>query len=365
MSQYLKTGAGLALAFAVSGLAQAGATIKIDDTRSLSIGAGLRTSFNSVEDAAPSGRDRSNDFELDSIRLYLSGQIHENIKFTFNTERDEDGEVNVLDGIAQFEFSDRFNVWMGRMLPPSDRSNLSGPYYLNAWTFPIAQRYPAIIAGRDEGLSVWGSMGARGGQLKYQVGLFEGRQDAVNDDDNLMFAGRITYNFWDPEPGYYNSSTYYGEKDILAIGFAYMSQEDGAGDAGAAPVTRGDFTGWNFDVLMEKKLGSGGVLSVEGAYYDYDLDNVADANNLVQGDGFFVLGAYLLPNKVGIGQLQPMVRYQELDLDAAAGDREKFEVGLNYIIKGHDARVSFVIGETDVQGGPDFDEFRVGVQLQL
>jgi len=64
----------------------AGAKIEIDDTKWISIGAGLRTSYSSVEDAAPSGSDSSNDFSLNNIRLYMNGQIHKYINFEFNTE---------------------------------------------------------------------------------------------------------------------------------------------------------------------------------------------------------------------------------------------------------------------------------------
>ena len=348
---------GLFMGLAAASAAQAGGTIKIDDTRWISIGAGLRTSFNSVEDGAASGNDRSKDFELDSIRLYVNGQAHKNIKFTFNTERQGDSTVRVLDGIARFEFSDLVNVWAGRFLPPSDRSNLSGPYYLATWDFPFVQNYPAIFAGRDDGAALWGQTG--GGKFKYQVGAFEGRTGGSNRSDSLLYAARATVNFWDPEPGYYNDSTYYGAKEVLAVGLVLMSQSNGAGTA-AKP---GDFTGWNLDVLMEKKLGAD-VLSLEGAYYKYDLDGVPDAS-LVQGDGFFGQVSYLFGGKVGMGKLQPQVRYQKLDVDGAASHK-RYDIGLNYIIDGHNARVS-VIYANDDRGGltKDSNIIRVGMQLQI
>ncbi len=358
---------GIALAMASAPFtlptAQAGGTIKIDDTKWVSVGAGLRTSYTSEEDAAPSGSDRSNDFELDSVRLYINGQIHENILVTFNTERDSDGNIELLDGIAQFEFSDLFNDWMGRFLPPSDRSNLDGPYYLNTWNFPSVQAYPAICAGRDDGAAIWGQVD--GGMFKYQAGLFEGENDAAgpNQEDELLFAGRAVINFWDPEPGYYNSSTYYGGKEILALGLVYQSQSDASGTA-ADP---GDFAGWSVDGLLETKLAGGGVATGEFAYYDYDHDDKATAFGY-QGDGYFVLGSYLFPQKVGIGQLQPMVRFQKLD-DDSGDETDITEVGVNYIIDGHNARISFVYGEQEddpaIGADTDTNFFQVGVQLQI
>ena len=54
----------------------------------ISVGGGLRTSFTSVENAAPDGESSSSDFNLDSVRLYINGQVTDNIKMTVNTEYD-------------------------------------------------------------------------------------------------------------------------------------------------------------------------------------------------------------------------------------------------------------------------------------
>lgn len=353
----------LALSACVIGFApsaQAGGKIQIGDNQWVSVGAGLRTSFTMVEDAAPSGSDYSKDFELDSLRLYINGQAYNNIYFTFNTERDAgNGDAaRILDAIARFEYSDLFNVWIGRFLPPSDRSNLDGPYYLNAWDFPFVQAYPAIFAGRDDGAAVWGQTG--GGKFKYQAGLFEGRQGGANQSENLLFAGRLTYNFWDPEPGYYNSSTYYGAKDVLAVGVAMMSQSDGVGTA----ATPGDFTGWSVDLLAEKKLAGGGVPTFEAAYYDYNTDDISDAS-LTQGSSYLVLGSYLFPEKIGIGQIQPMLRYQSFDVDGGT-EHTRYDLGFHYVIDGQNARVSVIYASDDPGGAADaVSSIKLGFQVQI
>lgn len=343
----------------------AGGTIKIDDTKWVSIGAGLRASFVSEEDAAPNGTDRSNDFMINSARIYINGQVHKNVQFELNTECDDaDGDgcfnggsgddVRVLDAVAKFEFSELFNLWMGRFLPPSDRSNLSGPYYLNAWNFPIAQAYPAIFAGRDDGAAAWGQV--NGGQFKYQAGFFQGTDGGPNQEDNLLFAGRAVLNLWDPEPGYYNSSTYYGAKEILAVGLTYQTQSDAVGTV-AAP---GDFNGWSLDGLMETTLAGGGVATLETTYYSYDYDNVQP-----DADGYFILGSYLFPSKIGIGQLQPMLRYENLDVDGV-GDTDVYDIGLHYVIDGHNARISFIYRNVDnAVTNRDTDALQIGVQLQI
>lgn len=354
--------AGPALLVAVSLIfapeAMAGATIKIDDNKSVTVGAGLRASFSTLEDGAPNGTDRSNNFELDSVRLYLNGKVTKDIGLVFNTERQADGTVHVLDGIAQFAFSDLVNVWMGRFLPPSDRSNLSGPYYLATWDFPLVQNYPSIFAGRDDGLAVWGQV--RGGKFKYQVGAFQGRNGlgTSNQSDSLLYAARLTFNLWDPEPGYYNDSTYFGAKEILAFGLTGQSQSDGVGTA----LNPGDFGAWSIDALMEKKLGKD-VLSMEGAFYRYDAGVVDPAQ--VDGDGFFVQLSYLIGAKLGSGKFQPHIRYQSLDVTNAVQERKRYDVGVNYIIDGHNARISAIYAKDDNGAAPDTDVIKIGVQLQI
>ena len=353
-----------------AGSASAGGTIKIDDTKWVSVGAGLRTSFNAVEDAAPSGDDYSKDFQLDNIRLYINGQIHENIKFTYNTERQDNGtdddDIRTLDAIAQFEFNPLVNVWAGRFLPPTDRLNLDGPYYLLSWNFPLVQTYPAIFAGRDDGAAIWGDTTFGKTQFKYQVGAFQGCADngncntGANDEDNLLFAGRFTLNFWEPEPGYYNSSTYYGSKDVLAVGLVLQSQKDAVGTV----TDRGDFFGWNLDALMEKKLGNDGVVTLEGAYYNFDLDDAAPTGALIEGKSYFLQGAYLFPQQFAIGKFQPYLQISNLDPDNGS-ETDRWEAGLNYVIDGHNARVSAVVGNVDPDNANDQNFFQLGVQLQI
>ncbi len=352
-------------------VAHAGGTIKIDDAHSLSLGVGLRTSFNMIEDAAPDGKSRSKDFKLDDARIYLSGQMSELVTFELNTETQQTSDpaatesIRILDAVLKFGFNDYFNIWIGRFLPPSDRSNLSGPYYLNSWNFPFVQMYPAIFAGRDDGAAVWGMIG--GGRFKYQVGAFQGEgaiPGGPNQKEDLLYAGRLTLNLWDPEAGYYNSSTYYGSMNVLALGLVAMSQKSAVGTA----ATPGDFSGWNADLLVERNLGSAGVPTFEAAYYHYDNDGLAP-----EGKGYFALVSYLLPMKIGVGklqgQLQPLVRYQKFENEGPlTGDHNRMDVALSYIINGHNARITanyFNDKDKTVPAAPSIDGFQLGLQFQL
>ena len=355
-------------------LAIAGAKIKVDDTRWFSIGLGFRSSFVVTEDGAPNGQHSSSGVSFTNMRLYTAAKVHENVTLEFNTELgnatsrlDTDQAIRVLDAVAKFSFKG-FDLWAGRFLPPSDRSNLDGPFYLNNYDFPIVQAYPNIFAGRDNGVAIMKEYA--GGKFKWSYGLFEGRTNSTNANtnpdqaDNLLHAARVTYNFWDPEPGYYTTSSYYGAKDVLAVAFVYQHEADGAGTS----ITAGDFTGWNVDVLMEKKLQNGGVVNLEGAYYDYDLDDKADLS-LTQGEGYLLLGSYLIPKQIGWGKVQPYVRYQHFARDNLTGDggnRARTEGGFNYIIDGQNAKISVLyFSDTFTSNPSSKNTFKIGLQFQL
>ena len=405
----------LGLSFA-PGAALAGAKIEITDDSYITLGMGLRTSYTNGEAGAPNGEDYAHNFELESWRLYVSGQIMPYVLFEFNADYEGTGnasaqttdldqnEIQVLDGIIKLEFNDYVNLWAGRFLPPSDRANLSGPYYLNAYDFPFVQQYPNIFAGRDEGAAYWGQIG--GGMFKWQFGAFEGLDDTnaqdtmgetVGDEDDLLYAGRLVLNLWDPEPGYYNASTYYGEKDVLAIGLVGQIQNnavvgncdtlidpadfpteldfieailaaDGLTVCNAADDV-GDFRAWNVDVLMEKKLDIG-VVSFNGAYYDYDRDRLGTPGN--EGAGWFTLGSILLPQEFGPGKwrgkFEPFVRYQLFDPRASGeSDHTRWDVGVNYVLRGHNARITaqYSLDRGDPSDNSSKDIYKIGLQFQL
>ncbi len=339
--------------------AQAGVTLNLDDERWIKIGAGLRASANLIEDGTPSGEDTETDFSVQNMRFYLTAQAAEGIQFTFNTEKDSSDNIKLLDAAAKFKLDDAFNVWVGRVLIPTDRANLDGPFYQASFDFPSVRKYPAIFAGRDDGVIFWGKVNDN--RVKYYFGATQGRTDGPNDTGSLLYSGRLSLNLWDTEDGYYNRSTYHGKKDILAFGLGGAYQADGAGSDVA---NQGDFTAWNADFLVEKKLSTGGVGTLEAAYYSYDLDGVIDDSGLKAGDSYLALASYLFPQKVGMGQFQPYARIQNFDYDEG-GEMDKTELGMNYVISSHNALISAVISKTEETGQETVNTLKIGTQVQF
>jgi hypothetical protein len=332
----------------------------------VSVGVGVQTNFYSCNTqcvyspgTVPAGDSSVSGFGVDSVRLYVNGGITDQIKLTFNTEYTGSGpgenKVEVMDAIGRFEFSDQFNIWAGRFLPPSDRANLYGPYYANNWApfaDGVADYYPNVAVGRDNGVAYWGDFGL----AKIQVGAFDGESlgssTAVKDPSKLVYAGRLTLDFWDKEKGYYFNGTYYGDKDILALGVAAQTQDSK--------------TTFTLDGLMEKKLSGLGTVSVES---EYNKDN--GLNSTTPSDGWYVLASYLFPQVIGIGKFQLLGKYSDKTFDTTAlapsSQLKTDEVDVNYIIKEFSARVGmYYLYQTDsAPAAPTGKEFGVKLQLQM
>ena len=287
------------------------------------------------------------------VRPYIGGQVAPWLKFSGNLDLDtaDSSRIHVLDAIGQFEPTDLFNVWVGRFLPPSDRANLSGPYYQNAWNYPTTVNgYPSIYAGRDDGAAVWGQVGK--GRFKYQAGVFT--IDPSVPIGQAIYAARLVFNALDPEPGYYNASTYYGAKDVLALGGAFQYKKT------EATTGTSKFAGFNLDLLFEKKLIASDVLSLEGAYYNFDLGNALGS----QGWSAFGLASWLFGKQVGPGRLQPMVRYQHAEATGGGGSTNTVDGGLNYILDGHNARAALAVQNVSPPTGSSYTGIQLGIQIQ-
>ena len=293
--------------------------------------------------------------ESGDLELHTDGQITDEIGLTGNivgsfSPSDGNGTVELLDVIGRFDITDPFHVWVGRMLVPSDRANFSGAWFASPWFYPglLGSGPHQGPHGRNDGMTVWGQ--AEGGLFKYYVSAFDLHDTAKKP----LWSGRLNLSLLNPEPGYYHSSTYYGAKDILAIGVAGQLQNDGSVDpAGMAPVD--DYAEFNADVLFEKNLSGSGTLTLEGAFYKYVGDNDLKLS-------WLVLASYLTPEKVGPGKLQPLIRLQQAK--PQVGDAQlSFEGQLGYVIADYAARLALGYKYTK-QGPAKGNAIFLGAQFQ-
>jgi hypothetical protein len=315
------------------------------------VGAGLQTSFVHME---PKGSVSTDQFLINSARIYINGPVMDKVKFTFNTEYDGvTSKVGVMDAIARFEASPKVNFWAGRFLPPSDRANLYGPYYAHHWaTYQdgVQDGYPFVAVGRDNGMAYWGDFG----KVKVSAGGFDGA--SLTGNPKVLGAARVQVDFWDKESGYYLNGTYYGGKNILALGGAIQGQ------SGNKATT--------VDFLMERKLPDGSVVSIESEWANYDGLGGYDSG-FALSEGAYILGSYLFPKPMGAGKFEILGKYAEAHFRRSLGadpayDQKTTEINFNYVMKEFNSRLMFFFKNTDYNAvKTDYWVSGLGIQIQM
>lgn len=354
--------------------ALAGAKYDFSDDQYVTFGAAMRYTYTHAERPSSAGGGHVNNPNLDSARLYFGASLNKYVKATFSTEWDGTKEhIHKLDMYAQFELAPEFNVWAGRFVGPSERANMAGPYYsVGGGYWPcVSSRYGCnggTYVARDDGVAVWGHVAES--RLGYAIGVFDGRnfgigalnryqahQAGLKTSNDLMYSGRLQYDFWDLETGYFSSADHLGEADILAVGAAFRHQKNGV----ITLLGKGDYNSYNVDFQLEKNFKGYGAFGLEAAYYDYDTDGQVRSE---QGKAYSAGVSYLFEREVGWGRFQPFVHWQRFDADNHVSTRQ-IDVGLNYVIAGHNAQVSATYSRNKVsQGGEDLGRFVVALQLQ-
>lgn len=285
------------------------------------------------------------------------------------------GALTVQDLIAQFEPDPLFNVWVGRHLVASDRSNFSGPYFMAPWIYPLKlgpQGFSNAFAvvgpkegpyGRSDGATVWGQV--NGGMFKYFLGAYD-LYDAINKP---LISGRVSISLLNPEPGYWGTSTYHG-LDLFSVGLGGQYSKNK--DKTVKPTStdpESDYGMVNADLLFEKKLDGGAAFDVEGAFYKY----IGDGETL--NFSYMGLVSYLTPELApGAGKLQPLVRIQQAKEksaeDAGLGGVNgnlvtMTDVQMNYVLDSYATRLALGFTHASAGDGARYSNaVFLGVQLQ-
>ncbi len=298
--------------------------------------------------------------------LHAGGKIHKHVSVTLNLNASGlAGTAGIEDAIIGFDFCDSAHLWLGQLLVPVDRANFSGPFFMIPWNYPgfmtvggttVVSAPMEGPAGRNTGGSFWGN--DPDGKVKYAVGVFL----PSNPLTNPLLSARISTALIGKETGYFGNESFFGDQDIVTIGIGGQYKKEGSvgtasppamvgGVAGPAPTA--DYGEFNADALAELKYGGGGWVSLDAAYYHF----VGQYNSIK--DAFYVTAAVATP-KVGVGNIQPMVRYQ-----VGSGNNPTawtFDAGVAYLIMGPALRAMANVQHTDLGSGTEANLVQFGAQ---
>ena len=192
----------------------------------------------------------------------------------------------------------------------------------NVYTDGIQDGYPSVFQGRDNGVAYWGTFAKK---VKVSAGAFDG--GSVDGNPKVIGAARVQIDFWDPEDGYYLNGTYYGDKNLLAIGGATQVQERPHRDHRRFP-SRKESAQWRrlYDRKRVLRLQQAGRVQ----------------RGLCQEPGRVRACSFLFPKKVGVGKFEILGKYAKADFTHGTTpnyDQKTTEFNFNYVIKQFNARV--------------------------
>jgi hypothetical protein len=299
-------------------------SVKVNDDIKVSVGGGVRA------DANFDITNDTNDFAVDNARLVFGVETSYGVSADVSAQYDGTATNNfdLLDAVIGIDIPVNFvsEVKAGRFIAPANRATLNDTYGQITWDLPtVVAKYASVNGyGRLNGAAIYGgasnvakvpvdTRGVLGDTISanYSFGVFQG----INSADEALFATRLGV-----------------DVGGLDLGFALQSQKDAVGISS-------DFLGWNIDVAYANKLGPG-TLSVDGGFFQYDLDDAAyvPGIGLNEGLGGYVLAAYALEDfALKAGKLtitpQPFVRYQNFQFDGANdGEQVRWDAGANLIL---------------------------------
>ncbi len=207
---------------------------------------------------------------------------------------------------------------------------------------------------RQIGLAVWGDVVPK--RLAYNVGVFNGSSinNGTNDNDNFMFAGRIS--------GTPYTGKHFGQDSTLTLGVnAIADASDGTSKSGFG-LTGSSFTGnrQGFGADFQFSLGRFDLTGEYLANQFKPTDSVPfasfDAQSLHVAAGFFIVPK----------QLVVRARYDTLDpdVDVSGNSSDTWTFGLTYYFKGDDIRLdlNYILGNGS--GQPD-NQGRIIARAQL
>lgn len=263
---------------------------------------------------------------------------------------------NVLDAYFMADFSNEFRVYAGKQKIQLTRENLEDcfePVTLDRSLFIYTLKH-----SRDTGVVVWGNLPTIKSQYRIEVSKGNDGNDAP--ESNLMYSARFHVSLWDPEYAYGYKGTYLGKKKVLTIGVGGQVEPDAVYGDTVAQTDSKTYYAFTADAFLEYPLADGeSAVTLSGAYLKTSFDDSYQGTNPDtisigqdgEKNGWYVKAAYLLPNRIGPGQVQPFVRYEKWSyaelFDVFNQKIDWTGAGVNYLVDGQSLRVTLQYSRTN------------------
>lgn len=327
--------------------------VKVNEDTFFKLGLLLQTQADALQDPVTGGY--ANNVFVRRVRFLVGGQLAKNVSFFVETDSPNLGKsvttgtknsqpsMYLQDAYVELKINDWLALDAGLMLPSASRNGLQSaatllPIDYGPYTFAFASATQTNV-GRDTGIQAKGYLAKK--RLEYRAGVFQGMRD--QQDRELRFVGRLQYNFFDTESGFFYTGSYLGKKKVLAVGAGVDRQHKYLGTA--------------VDVFVDYPTKYGAITAqYDHIRYDGDtfLKNLPDQRiNLLEA-------GYL----IGKTKFMPVVQLGTCNFaDSSRFDETRMGVGLNYFLSGHNTNVKALYTRIDKDGSKNASQVTVQIQF--
>jgi hypothetical protein len=341
--------------------------------------------------SGPNGDENTSNIYFRRNRVSLRGQVTDVYGFYYAIEQQGDRRINevevldqpidrftVLDAFFLANFSNSFHLRAGLTKDPLVREHNEGCFFPLSLDRSLFVYTPLPRVSRDYGALFWGNLLQN--KVQYKLSAMQGLNSGDEPKSNLRYTARAHLTLLDPEdlPLYFG--TYLGKKKVLTVGAGYQIQPDAVFSNVAGATGAKDYQAWTYDIFFEYPTPSGTV-TASAAYLKVDFDDAykgADPDPFAIGingekHGWYAKAGYLLPNKVGPGQLQFFGRYEDWNfaelLNVFDQQVKWYAGGLNYFLRGQDLRLTlqYSVNDFDKETASveDFNTLTAMLQLRF
>ena len=294
---------------------------------------------------------------LRRARLGVSGSFKEEFDFKLeadfgaNSLGEQTGyRAGISDAFVNWNRYSFANVKFGQFKTPFGYEQLQGDTKI----LTIERSLPndRITDSRQIGLGIAGDIITN--RLNYSVGAFNGSavNNSFNDNDNFMWAGRVTGVVYDGKIADRDSR--------VALGVNGLTTRDtGISKAGfgfAGNLFTGKRTSWGVDAQAKW-----GIFGLEGEYLRTEFNPVGAAGFTADGWSAAAI-ADVLPKR-----LQTFVKFETFDPSRSliANTTDVWTLGLNYFVKGDDIKLSLNYLLGNAPGSPEHKSGRLLARIQI
>lgn len=251
-------------------------------------------------------------------------------------------DVFIQDAHATYAHDARFNIDAGLLLLAQSYNHEQSAATLMAldygpYTF-VESGPTTSRVGRDYGVRLRGLLARH---LEYRLSVVQGFR-GVESQNPFRFQGRIAYDAFGAQPGFFYRGTSLGKTRTLAIGASLDVQKS--------------YKGYGGDVYYDQPVAGGDGVTLQANVTHWDggtfLKSLPEQNTTLVEAGYYFHRARLLP----------YVQYARQDFRGSVPDEQRPQIGIGYYFIGHNSNLKAAYTRIDRDGAKGRNQFQLQYQ---